>query len=282
MSVDDRSHIEVARGLSEVVDAFSDEISQRLDAYVYRLEDPRDGTTFYIGKGRGNRVFQHQRMAAGGDPGLRYDRIREIRAAGLEPRIRIHRHGMTDETAHEVEAALIDAYATEQLTNLVSGHGIDRGVMGVLDVSAAYGAQPAEIHVPAILIKIERQWDPSLTAEQLYERTRRYWVCRPERHPVPPTHALSVARGIVREAYEIAYWEEYPDMRRETMDPTRRTVSGRKSAAINARRGFVGTPVTDPDLRRALVGRSVRHVAFGSGSPIAYVGCGRPPAQPRV
>lgn len=194
MSVDDRSHIEVARGLSEVVDAFSDEISQRLDAYVYRLEDPRDGTTFYIGKGRGNRVFQHQRMAAGGDPGLRYDRIREIRAAGLEPRIRIHRHGMTDETAHEVEAALIDAYATEQLTNLVSGHGIDRGVMGVLDVSAAYGAQPAEIHVPAILIKIERQWDPSLTAEQLYERTRRYWVCRPERHPVPDPRAVRSAR----------------------------------------------------------------------------------------
>ena len=38
---------------------FSPEISQKLMFYVYRLVDPRNGETFYVGKGVGNRVFQH-------------------------------------------------------------------------------------------------------------------------------------------------------------------------------------------------------------------------------
>ncbi|BBK33453.1 hypothetical protein EDC65_3288 [Stella humosa] len=281
MAVDNES--QEFRGIAELdpADVFTDEISDRLGAYVYRLDDPRDGATFYVGKGRGNRVFQHQRMAAGGDPGLRYDRIRAIRAAGLEPRISIHRHGLSDETAHEVEAALIDAYGTGQLVNLVSGHGADRGMMGVLDIRAAYGATPADIRVPAILIKIEQQWHAGLTDDQLYERTRRYWACRPERRPVPPTHALAVARGVIREAYEIAYWEEYADTRQEVLDPSRVVVADRAAPVITARRGFIGKPVTNEVLRGALVGHSVRHVRFGSGNPIAYVGCGKPLAEAR-
>jgi hypothetical protein len=38
---------------------FSDFVCDRLAHYVYRLIDPRDGTTFYVGRGRGNRVFDH-------------------------------------------------------------------------------------------------------------------------------------------------------------------------------------------------------------------------------
>ena len=39
--------------------AFPAEVIQRLGYYVYRLIDPRNGETFYIGKGQGNRVFHH-------------------------------------------------------------------------------------------------------------------------------------------------------------------------------------------------------------------------------
>ena len=39
--------------------SFSPEISEKLKFYVYHLIDPRNGETFYVGKGKGNRVFAH-------------------------------------------------------------------------------------------------------------------------------------------------------------------------------------------------------------------------------
>jgi hypothetical protein len=44
-----------------VDDIFTEEISNKLKTYVYRLIDPRNGETFYVGKGKGNRVFYHIR-----------------------------------------------------------------------------------------------------------------------------------------------------------------------------------------------------------------------------
>jgi hypothetical protein len=38
---------------------FSDYVCEKLDHYVYRLIDPRYGTTFYVGRGQRNRVFDH-------------------------------------------------------------------------------------------------------------------------------------------------------------------------------------------------------------------------------
>lgn len=38
---------------------FSDFTAEQLGSYVYRLRDPRDHETFYVGKGKGNRVFAH-------------------------------------------------------------------------------------------------------------------------------------------------------------------------------------------------------------------------------
>ena len=39
-----------------MTESFTDEVSSRLGHYVYRLIDPRNGKTFYIGMGQGNRV----------------------------------------------------------------------------------------------------------------------------------------------------------------------------------------------------------------------------------
>ena len=41
---------------------FPPDVSRRLRKYVYRLIDPRNGETFYVGKGEGNRVFAHIRV----------------------------------------------------------------------------------------------------------------------------------------------------------------------------------------------------------------------------
>ena len=38
---------------------FSREIIKQMKFYVYLLLDPTSGEIFYVGKGKGNRVFQH-------------------------------------------------------------------------------------------------------------------------------------------------------------------------------------------------------------------------------
>jgi hypothetical protein len=45
--------------------SFPADVARKLNWYVYRLIDPRNGETFYVGKGRGNRVFSHIRDETG-------------------------------------------------------------------------------------------------------------------------------------------------------------------------------------------------------------------------
>jgi hypothetical protein len=118
-------------------ESFPEEVGRQLRAYVYRLIDPRNGETFYVGKGRGNRVFSHihaEEGLEGDELDNKVKRIREIRLAGFEVAHVIHRHGMDEGTASEVEAALIDAYPG--LTNIVGGTGAsDYGAMHAKEIA---------------------------------------------------------------------------------------------------------------------------------------------------
>ena len=252
------------------VDSFPAEVSQVLAAYVYRLVDPRTGDTFYVGKGRGDRAFAHAKLAVDSDESLRFDLIRRIRSIGLEPIVIIHRHGLTDESAFEVEAGLIDVYTN--LQNEVGGHGGGRGSTTPSEIMLRYAAPPAEITVPAILIKIERQWRPDMTAGQLYESTRRWWVCQPERQPVPPRYAISIARGLIREVYEIIDWEDRPAEPPFEPGACELGLDQITRKAGKGRRGFIGR-LAPGQLRQDLTLRSVRHIRFGQGNPIAYLNC---------
>jgi len=152
---------------------FSAEVVLKLKTYVYRLIDPRNGETFYIGKGQGNRVFAHIRAEhglEGDDPDNKVKRIREIRVAGFDVAHVIHRHGMDEKTAFEVEAALIDAYPG--ITNIVGGTGgSDYGAMHAKEIIRRYSAEPAIFRHKALLISVNR----SATETSLYEATRYAW-----------------------------------------------------------------------------------------------------------
>jgi hypothetical protein len=66
--------------------SFPAAVVEKLKIYVYRLIDPSNGETFYVGKGQGNRVFFHIHAELGLD-GDELDnqirRIRDIRLAGF-------------------------------------------------------------------------------------------------------------------------------------------------------------------------------------------------------
>ncbi len=235
---------------------FPKSVSKKLRYYVYRLIDPRNGETFYIGKGKGNRVFSHihdERNLDGDEVDNKLRRIREIRAAGFEVAHVIHRHGMDEEIAIEVEAALIDAYPG--LTNVAGGAGSnDYGAMHASEIIRRYSAQPAEFKHRAILISVNR----SAADRSLYEATRFAWkinISRAEQAEV----VLSTVHGLIVAAFVADKW----------LRATAENFPGRED--IPSRVGFIGREAPGK-IASLYVGKRVpdKYRKQGAANPIRY------------
>ncbi|EKU84402.1 MULTISPECIES: hypothetical protein [Massilia] len=237
------------------IESFPSEVIEKLQWYVYRLIDPRNGETFYVGKGKGNRVFAHARaQLPDADIGDKLKRIREIQIAGFEVSHVIHRHGMIEEkTAFEVEAALMDAYPG--LTNVVGGAGsLDFGVMHAEDIMRRYAAQEAAFEHRALLIKVNR----SATEASLYEATRFAWRVSLEKAKEAEV-VLAVLQGLIVGAFVADDW----------LSATTANFPGRESEPT--RFGFVGREASD-QVKALYVNKRIpdRYRKRGAASPVRY------------
>ena len=183
--------------------AFTEEIADKLGFYVYRLIDPRNGETFYVGKGKGNRVFAHVagELEAGADElSEKLQRIRDIRLAGFDVAHVIHRHGLDSRTAIEVEAALIDAYPG--VTNITSGYDADeRGAMHANEIIERYQAAVAEFAHNLVIININR----TASERPLYEAVRYAWKISPKKAE-KADYVLAVQRGLIVGVFKPDKW----------------------------------------------------------------------------
>lgn len=190
-------------------DLFSKEVQEKLGYYVYRLIDPRNGQTFYVGKGQRNRVFEHVKAALKADENseedLRLETIREIKRKNLAPIHVIHRHNMPEHVALEVEAALIDAYPG--LTNQVSGQGSnDYGTAHVDQLKERYAAEVIKYDPSHNIMVIKTKWSTVEERGDLYQAVRARWKIDPRRAE-RAHYILAIIDGICRGVFKPKQWK---------------------------------------------------------------------------
>ena len=123
-----------------------------------------------------------------------------VRNAGFEAAHVIHRHGLDELTAKEVEAALIDAYPGT--TNIASGHDTDeRGVMHADEIIRRYQAPIARFKHDLVLISINR----AALERPIYEAVRYSWKIDPER-AAKADYVLAVYHGLIIGAFKADKW----------------------------------------------------------------------------
>ena len=217
----------------EELQCFSPEVCEQIKYYVYRLIDPRNGQTFYVGKGKGNRVFAHVNGALKDFNGENFENkdedsdspkiqtIREIEQAGLKVIHLIQCWGLEEKEAFIVESALMDCYSG--LTNIQSGHYSDHGVTNAYtlqrELSIETYIEPEDLDyilIKTSYSKIEycQECNSEKTTEEcIYEATRSAWKLSFSKVK-NYKYVLGVINGIVKGVYEVDEWKKNEERQR--------------------------------------------------------------------
>jgi uncharacterized protein len=260
--------------------SFPSEVSAGLGYYVYRLVDPRNGDTFYVGKGRGDRVFCHVQEAIEAEKqagrmsehlskderdlksdtlvdNLKFKTIQDIQNSGLEVVTIVHRHGMSESTAFEVEAALIDAYP--RLTNLVLGHGSqDQGAASLSELMRRYAAVDLEPKHSLLAISVGISYQRE--NRELYDAVRYAWVLDSKKAKKAEL-VLAHTGGLVKGVFVPENWYR-------ANDPS----LGAPAGLEENRWGFVGRPA-DKSIKELYAGKRIpaRYRKKGAANPVRYI-----------
>ncbi len=228
------------------MEEFSQAVCEKIGYYVYILKDSRNSKIFYIGKGVGNRVFQHVSCAL--TTSTESDKLNLIRAINLTSTVQhyILRHGLSQEQAIEIESACIDLLGIDILSNAVKGHySWERGLKTVNEIMQYYDAKIISIVEPSVIININRLYKRFMTDLELYEATRKSWVIGKKKENA--LYAIASYRGLVREVYRINQWHQ-----------------------IGNRWGFNGE-IAEEEIRSKYLNQSLeKYITKGGQNPIRY------------
>lgn len=244
------------------MDGFSEKALRALgECYVYGLIDPRGGKKeiFYIGKGTGNRVFEHERESISNPDSktLKLKTIDAIKKKKLEVEKVIIISGLTKEAAFVAEAALINAFRyVGDLTNIVAGHH-SAGALTVEEFERVNGAvdlEESDIHHRILVIKINdlyqrlrgkyKKLGRDIDEKELYDAVRGIWRMSHKR-ALTIDYVFGVYNSLIVAVYKPSNWYVYGENRNKLI---RETLEGEEYKEKNKNRLFF----EDKDFEQAL------------------------------
>ena len=199
---------------------FSEKASQALNGYyVYALIDPRTDKVFYIGKGIGDRVFNHEieNNKSPDSEKIKLQTISSIEKAGFNVKKVIVNWGLTESEAFAAEASLINLLnftSDIKLSNIVAGHHVHESLT-VEDFELRFGAEhlkEEDIKHNILVIKINRLFHWNMTQKELYDATRGNWKVSISRVRREIDYVFAVYNQLVVAVYKPDEWHYVRDM----------------------------------------------------------------------
>ena len=150
--------------------------------YVYGLIDPRNNRLFYIGKGTGNRVFQHVAESDKNPESekVKLKTIKEIENSKSHVEHILINWGLKEAEAFAAEASLINLmnYISDiSLSNIIAGHHCE-GCLSVEEIERKYGAgllNAEDVQHKVLVIKVNKLYNRHLSNQEIYDIVRGVW-----------------------------------------------------------------------------------------------------------
>ncbi len=254
-----------------IINSFPQKVKEQLKSYVYLYVDPRNGNPFYVGKGKGNRIFSHLKDKTETE---KTKVLNELQKLKLSPICEVLKYGLSEHEAFLIESAVIDLLKLTKLTNKVHGHHADlKGRTRVEDLIKILNSAEAELKEPAILIVINQAYRFGMSPQELYDATRSAWRINLQRGE-KAKYAMAVYRGIIQEVYTISKWVEGGSTMRFTDEDNSLEIKD-SNETIKTRWEFVGN-IAETKIRKKYKGKSVSHYSMfikGARNPIKYWKC---------
>ena len=227
--------------------SFKQSVIEGLKYYVYVLVDPRNNCIFYVGKGSGNRVYQHAQAALAEDsPSLKLSTIRELKVLGLDVKYYIIRHNLSEQEAYLVESSII-ALLTE-------------GIKTDEEINILYDCPKIEpiLGDRLLLVSLNKSYQQSKATGVYrrandYESVRKYWKLSCDKAD-KVKYILGIYKGIVRIVIDVK-------------GNSLCSVADDGTVFKKPRFAFVGDIVPDSPY----LNTDVTDYPFGSGGAITYI-----------
>lgn len=201
---------------------FSSKTIESIDYYVYVLVDPLDKKIFYIGKGKGNRVFSHvenvkKKMCSNhsfqNNQKDKESKIAEIlsRNKNNEVITYIVRYGLTNEHALLIESVLIDVFKhkldvslsdIDSIANEANGYETSKGCVSTEDLENYFsGKNVADLNDGSKYLAINISL-LSKDPEEIYNRVRFSWKLNKETAD-QADYILATHAGLILGVYKL-------------------------------------------------------------------------------